>query len=99
MIQIIIISIPFQKNNEKHMFYSKIKIEIHMWTYERNKKGKILQPIDWFANNPTISFMIHLIHYLFNVEEDLGLRQLLFSNHHTKKNTIWQVGSSHKCNH
>jgi len=44
--------------------------------------------------------MIHLIHYVSNVEEDLGLRQLLFSNHHTKKNnTIWQVGSSHKCNH
>jgi hypothetical protein len=28
MIQIIIISIPFQKNNEKHMLCRKIKIEI-----------------------------------------------------------------------
>jgi hypothetical protein len=28
MIQVIIISIPFQKNNEKHMLCNKIKIEI-----------------------------------------------------------------------
>jgi hypothetical protein len=45
-------------------------IENHMWTYEKNKKGKTLQSIDWFANNPTNSFMIHLIHYLSNVEEN-----------------------------